>query len=628
MILRSLADGWLHQPIANEPSGKQVAYVIVFWTAMAIYLIYVVPTFALYLYYALHRRDHALLQRSPYLMTLQTIFGLMYTVNTFLQGALKHYPCFVQIWLLYMGYVVWSVTAIVSMVRYYVLARSHTKMGAKLRQIPVTPENLEGHLAALLAACGTESWLGETEQVHSGGTFRPRATSRDSQFPLLRIDGNIRPDKDERSSIPLRLAQRDLVMASAAQPFVVNAFPSPPPNARLTMDENSRRQYAQPATNRQYSPSNSLSNSPEAELSRHRSSWSSVKVTRTAIWRRRLSSNRFISYVIVGTVLAMFVFLLLMNIFSPHLSLHPTYYNCYSGWEYTTLAVLAGAFNSILCPSFVILTWTYKDGYGIRRSLSIVSVTGLVLWIAALVWRFSVHIYKVRASPSLFYVVEILLVYSFTVVSPVYVAWQNAGKQKTHRAARRGWSWSAGITEVQYDLSKHSFLAAMQDAEEHKSIEEFAGQCFCAELVSFLDIYLALKMSIYKDIRQHGPCQELVSSANSNTTTHASAQFTSGQATLAASVSENLASLSPSIAATMAHAFPDSTISKNTLIPERLRCVLQTIVRTFLLPESPLAINVPHTTVCSFRDYLLSGPATFGMIEKAKEEAVDLLYSN
>ncbi|KAJ2100577.1 hypothetical protein GGI16_003669 [Coemansia sp. S142-1] len=112
---------------------------------------------------------------------------------------------------------------------------------------------------------------------------------------------------------------------------------------------------------------------------------------------------------------------------------------------------------------------------------------------------------------------------------------------------------------------------------------------------------------------------------------HESAQLARGsgsQATLAASVSENLASLSSSISATMAHAFPEYSISDDTLISERLRCVLKTVVRTFMLPESPLAINVPHAVVCTFRDYLLGGPATFGMMEQVKEEVVNLLYSN
>ncbi|KAJ2642034.1 hypothetical protein GGF44_001851 [Coemansia sp. RSA 1694] len=200
-------------------------------------------------------------------------------------------------------------------------------------------------------------------------------------------------------------------------------------------------------------------------------------------------------------------------------------------------------------------------------------------------------------------------------------------------------------------------MAAMQDAEEHDSIERFAGRCFCAELVSFLDVYLALKMNIYKDIRQHGPSlpsaapadsdtparagSDLVMRAPASSTPHtvhfldteglASGQPAHGsgsQANLAAALSDNLASLSSSITATMTRAFPEYDISDDTLISERLRDVLKTIVRTFMLPESPLAINVPHAIVSSFRAYLLGSPATFGMVERVKEEVINLLYSN
>ncbi|KAJ2816044.1 hypothetical protein GGI24_005844, partial [Coemansia furcata] len=182
----------------------------------------------------------------------------------------------------------------------------------------------------------------------------------------------------------------------------------------------------------------------------------------------------------------------------------------------------------------------------------------------------------------------------------------------------------------------------MQDPEEHASIEKFASRCFCIELVSFLDVYLALKMSIYKDIRRNGlnrryavqtdgdanasavshdmpPRHHAIDipdtipthtadglsthahSIHDSPTTHfldmeeqESAQSVRGsgsQATIAVSVSENLASLSSSITATMTHAFPEYTISDDTIISEHLRCVLKIIVHTFMLPESPLAIN-------------------------------------
>ncbi|KAJ2489018.1 hypothetical protein IWW37_004346, partial [Coemansia sp. RSA 2050] len=56
----------------------------------------------------------------------------------------------------------------------------------------------------------------------------------------------------------------------------------------------------------------------------------------------------------------------------------------------------------------------------------------------------------------------------------------------------------------------------MQDPEEHDSIERFAERCFCIELVSFLDVYLALKMSIYKDIRRNGPNGGPIAPTDSN----------------------------------------------------------------------------------------------------------------
>ncbi|KAJ2737001.1 hypothetical protein IW152_000264, partial [Coemansia sp. BCRC 34962] len=76
------------------------------------------------------------------------------------------------------------------------------------------------------------------------------------------------------------------------------------------------------------------------------------------------------------------------------MSLRPIFYNCFKGWEYVPLVAIAGVFNVILCPAFVIFAWTYKDGYGIRRSLSIGSVTGLLLWVGGIVWRFMRRVSK------------------------------------------------------------------------------------------------------------------------------------------------------------------------------------------------------------------------------------------
>ncbi|KAJ2000076.1 hypothetical protein GGI04_004300, partial [Coemansia thaxteri] len=53
------------------------------------------------------------------------------------------------------------------------------------------------------------------------------------------------------------------------------------------------------------------------------------------------------------------------------MSMHTIHYNCAKGWEFYPLVAIAGCFNAIICPAFVMMAWTYKDGYGIRNSLSI-----------------------------------------------------------------------------------------------------------------------------------------------------------------------------------------------------------------------------------------------------------------
>ncbi|KAJ1959547.1 hypothetical protein GGI12_004280 [Dipsacomyces acuminosporus] len=78
----------------------------------------------------------------------------------------------------------------------------------------------------------------------------------------------------------------------------------------------------------------------------------------------------------------------------------------------------------------------------------------------------------------------------------------------------------------------------------------------------------------------------------------------------------------------MSRAFPDQGINSFTAVSENLREHLTAIINTFVLPEAPLAINIPSSMVNATRAYLAGGQLTFGMIDRVKDHVVDLLYSN
>ncbi|KAJ1879390.1 hypothetical protein LPJ57_002863 [Coemansia sp. RSA 486] len=75
-------------------------------------------------------------------------------------------------------------------------------------------------------------------------------------------------------------------------------------------------------------------------------------------------------------------------------------------------------------------------------------------------------------------------------------------------------------------------------------------------------------------------------------------------------------------------AFPDSDIDESTTVSERLRSKLCEIIKTFILPNSPLELNIDARIVRSARSYMKGGVFSYHQIDEIKETVIDLLYSN
>ncbi|KAJ2816156.1 hypothetical protein GGI24_005808 [Coemansia furcata] len=92
--------------------------------------------------------------------------------------------------------------------------------------------------------------------------------------------------------------------------------------------------------------------------------------------------------------------------------------------------------------------------------------------------------------------------------------------------------------------------------------------------------------------------------------------------------SANLQSLATGIAKTMAQAFPDQGIGGYTEFSESLRESLCALINTFILPESPLALNVTSNIVSAAHLYLGGGSITYSIVDQVAREAINSLYFN
>ncbi|KAJ2317964.1 hypothetical protein IWW52_002828 [Coemansia sp. RSA 2704] len=285
---------------------------------------------------------------------------------------------------------------------------------------------------------------------------------------------------------------------------------------------------------------------------------SSVQGVRVVEWRRRFSSVKFVTYVI-GTTVAIVVFMMIMfTIFSPKMAFKPVHFNCVRGWEFLPIVAISGVFNVLICPAFVILVWSYQDGYGIRTSLVISSTLGVTFWAASLTWRVVHHNASILIAGSLFFLGEVIFVYTTTIVVPLVVSIRFASRKRANSQAElsqeeSSWLWYTPVRRRHYGANKQAFLAAIQDGAEFERIKKVES---------------------------------------------------------------------------LQQAFPTKGFDRSTPAPERLRSTLSAIIKTFILPESLLAINATDDVVAACRSYLTGDDIALGILDSAKDQVLDLLYTN
>ncbi|KAJ1864914.1 hypothetical protein LPJ78_003035 [Coemansia sp. RSA 989] len=434
--------------------------------------------------------------------------------------------------------------------------------------------------------------------------------------------------------------------------------------------------------------------------------------SRRALWAKRVLSNRF--YAVAMGLYSLFLVgvLALMTSLYSHLSLKHVHYNCFGGVVFVPLLAFSGIFNLIICPMYTFLIWNYEDAYGIQKTMTFSFVTGIFAWIATLVWRLNPRWANHQISPVVVYMIQFILAHTGFVTIPVihsirFRKMQQQGRNDTE--IMHASSFLGGASESRFadsHASKQSFLIALKNSHEHHKLEKFAEQCLCAELISFLDVYLAFKLCVYCSIvsgetnqdncnhhcagvdnsrsvvvpsiviteadstaaipgqleanyqaplQQAEPLNSLSrqtsqqskrmsrlrkhfshallsirrSSSNSSQTTSITTDVTADEESITYKrAAEDLTSLDTGIVETIEHAFPQYGIAYSTPVPEELREKLVAIVKTFILPGAPWEINVSSRIIEASQEFANGGTMPCGALDDAKNEVIDLLYSN
>ncbi|KAJ1902444.1 hypothetical protein LPJ66_000055 [Kickxella alabastrina] len=530
----------------------------------------------------------------------------------------------------------WHSTFTLLLARYYVVARSHYNMAKQARANMVTPDNLIEYLAQLQSKTHQALWsdpsahrrascaASESSHAGSGGrNYEQTIASNDIQSTLETTSINILVSTDSLPGTPVQ--QKEW---SATRGFEME------PQSRLT---------------------------------------------------RWLLSDLFYVAVICTVILLLVICLTLMSTLFTRLKLSNIYYNCFNGVEFLPHIVITGVFAIIIEPIYGVLIWRYQDAYGIRNSLFVALMLGVLFWSSALAWRLVGKLQVRHISAGTIFVGQIVFVHILFIMVPLVksIKFSRMHKNSIQHAENNSESGDVRLSDasltIPRDTTRQAFLTAMQTPDDHEKIRHFAKSCFCTEMITFLDVYLAFKCCVFQDMQSRHAArdQELLENANSSVGISpaapsiiiAKSNIATDDAILHQQSPANRMSNPVSICScdtprtknsgmpvhiwrqklrkqrtaqdnanihnpfigivdTMKQVYPDKSIDGSTMVVESLRPKLDAIISTFILPNSPLELNIDSHIIDASKSYIKGGQIPYDLIDQAKDQMVELLYSN
>ncbi|KAJ2744548.1 hypothetical protein GGI20_002892, partial [Coemansia sp. BCRC 34301] len=497
------ADGDIYDSYGHLVS-QSAAYTIVFATLFGVYIAYILVTFSAFVYRALYQRDKSLLERSVFLLSVCTFTGTIFVTSIMAHGFLANYPCYVDIWLLSFGYIMWATTIVLYMARYYVIVRFHKNIDTETRVNPVTPDNLVEYMMRLRLA---------THQVFWQNMPNLGEPARESHLPIAA----------QSSGVPFSLIGRVLsrrrqetatgaVLTESKAHLDNHRQPSSGPTLESVADgvaQDISRQGSDQADNFASSGNLARQTVRTASITRRKKELKDK-------WTRRFQSDRFAASVLLVMLLVVVGYLALLSSLFTHLKLSRVYYNCFSGPGYIPQMVVTGVFNVIINPAYTIIVWSYRDAYGIRNLMIASCAMGVIFWAGAMTWRLNSQWGNLHLSASIVYITQMVFVYTCYVVIPLInsIRFSRARRQILSRSTHLVEQGSVvanpdDLFQAADDSLRREFLDDMQSADKHEEVKSFAASCFCAELVSFLDVFQAFKNCVYKDMLAKISTQQL-----------------------------------------------------------------------------------------------------------------------
>ncbi|KAJ2063026.1 hypothetical protein GGI17_001973, partial [Coemansia sp. S146] len=364
-------------------NGQPTAYTAVFAPLFGVYVFYVLTTFSAFVYRAAYLCDKSLVERSVFLLSAHTLSGTLVASSALIHGFMANFPCFIDMWMLSAGYIMWFATIILYMARYYVVVRWHKSIETEQRVNPVTPDNLVEYMMRLRIATQGVYWqnTANLDAVVSADQLPIDAQVSDAQIGDTQVRGGRPPLIGrvlswQRQEAASGVAESDTKVSQQGreQPSFV---PGLADEIALDVSPSGRERgddivFGSGGLPRRTAKMTSFARRIEMFNDK---------------WTRRCRSNIFAAYILFGVLMVTIGYLALLSSLFTRLKLGRIYYNCFNGPEFIAQGVIAGILNVIIYPAYVIIIWRYHDAYGIRNLMCVSCGMGILLWGMMLTWR-------------------------------------------------------------------------------------------------------------------------------------------------------------------------------------------------------------------------------------------------
>ncbi|KAJ1930588.1 hypothetical protein IWQ60_000199 [Tieghemiomyces parasiticus] len=220
--------------------------------------------------------------------------------------------------------------------------------------------------------------------------------------------------------------------------------------------------------------------------------------TRQGFFNRWLSRNknyfrserRIMRLIFVLTALVM-IYVLVVQILDPGFRIVPTEMLCYFVWEFGLILAIIIANSFVVFPFLLAKLWHIKDGYGIRQELIMCCVMFSSTSIITIIWGLVPGPHSNVLSAMSWTSVSFFAVHYGMVIQPLIQSYTSPEVRYSFVGDNDG-KEVARLPPAQISQWR-SFLNMLSDPVGLAQLKLWASQCFCTELLVFIEEYQDLK---------------------------------------------------------------------------------------------------------------------------------------